>query len=69
MQEGSGTMVIPLLQRHQEGIHLPTAESRFQGDRIQVEQAMRLEPVAFPPDAEVGAILAQVAGWLKDCEL
>ena len=45
---------------HQEGIHLPTAESRFQGDRIQVHQAMRLKPMAFPPDAEVGAIMAQV---------
>lgn len=45
---------------HQEGIHLPTAEARFQADRIQVQQSMRSQPVAFSPDAELGSILAQV---------
>lgn len=45
---------------HQEGIHLPTAESRIHDDRMQVEQAMRLNPLVFSPDAELSAILDQV---------
>ncbi len=45
---------------HQEGIHLPTAESRAQGDRIQVQQSMRSDPITFSPDAEAGAVLAQI---------
>jgi CIC family chloride channel protein len=45
---------------HQEGIHLPTAESRIHDDRMQVEQAMRLNPLVFSPDAELSTILDQV---------
>ncbi len=45
---------------HQEGIHLPTAEARFQAERIQVQQSMRLQPVSFLPDSEAGAILPQM---------
>ncbi len=45
---------------HQEGIHLPTAESRFQGDRIQVQQAMRPAPTVFSLGMQIGAILQQM---------
>lgn len=45
---------------HQEGIHLPTAETRIQSERIQVQQAMRLQPITFSPDAEAQAILGQM---------
>jgi len=45
---------------HQEGIYLPTAEARFQAERIQVQQTMRLQPVSFSADNQAGAILAQI---------
>jgi len=45
---------------HQEGIYLPTAEARFQAERIQVQQTMRLQPVSFSADSQAGAILAQI---------
>jgi CIC family chloride channel protein len=51
---------------HQEGIHLPTAESRLQGDWIQVQQSMRTEPLAFSPDVEVSTILPQVKAGAFD---
>jgi chloride channel protein, CIC family len=45
---------------HQEGIHLPTAQSRSQGDRVQVYQAMRTAPKTFPLDSPIGAILSEM---------
>jgi CIC family chloride channel protein len=45
---------------HQEGIHLPTAQSRGQADRIQVHQAMRTTPAVFSADAQVAAVLTQM---------
>ncbi len=44
---------------HQEGIHLPTAQSRSQDDRIQVQQAMRSASKIFSPDVPIGMILDQ----------
>ncbi len=44
----------------QEGIHLPSAQSRSQSGNIQVRHAMRAAPLALSPDAQVGAVLAQV---------
>ncbi|MGA7413733.1 MAG: chloride channel protein [Bryobacteraceae bacterium] len=44
----------------QEGIHLPTAQSRVQGDQNQVHQAMRPASSVLSPDAQIGGILAQV---------
>ncbi len=45
---------------HQEGIHLPTAESRIQDDRIQVWQAMRENPVTFTSTSDVASILPKI---------
>jgi len=45
---------------HQEGIHLPTAQSRSQADRIQVQQAMRAATQVFSPDVQIGAILSKM---------
>jgi chloride channel protein, CIC family len=45
---------------HQEGIHLPTAQSRAQGERTQVYQAMRSEPAVLSPDAQVCVVFPQV---------
>ncbi len=45
---------------HQDGVHLPTAQSRSGDARIQVRQAMRAAPPFLPPDEEIGMALNQV---------
>jgi CIC family chloride channel protein len=45
---------------YQEGVHLPTAHSRSQAERIQVRQAMRPAPAVFSPDLQISAVLQQV---------
>ncbi len=45
---------------HQEGVHLPTAESRAQAARIQVRQAMRTVPAALPAEIGISAALDRV---------
>ncbi|HTS26895.1 MAG TPA: chloride channel protein [Bryobacteraceae bacterium] len=45
---------------HQEGVHLPTAESRAQAERIQVRHAMRDVPVVLAPELPVAAALHQI---------
>jgi CIC family chloride channel protein len=45
---------------HQDGVHLPTAHSRAQAERIQVRQAMRPAPAVLTPDEDAAAALDQV---------
>jgi CIC family chloride channel protein len=45
---------------YQEGVHLPTAHSRSQAERIQVRQAMRPAPAVFSPELQIAAVLHQV---------
>src|SRR5258708_26519384 len=45
---------------YQEGVHLPTAESRSQADRIQVRQAMRSAPAVLSPDLLIAAALPRM---------
>ncbi len=45
---------------HQDGIHLPSAHSRSQTGRIQVQQAMRSTPTVLSPDTQIGAVLSQL---------
>ncbi len=45
---------------HQDGVHLPTAQSRSGDARIQVRQAMRAAPPVLAPDEEIGMALHQV---------
>ena len=45
---------------HQDGVHLPTANSRSGDERIQVRQAMRAAPPLLPPDEEIDMALSQV---------
>jgi chloride channel protein, CIC family len=45
---------------YQEGVHLPTAHSRSQADRIQVRQAMRSVPDVLSPDLLIAAALHQI---------
>jgi CIC family chloride channel protein len=52
----------------QEGVHLPSAQSRSQAERIQVRQAMRPPPAAVSPDLTVAMVLHQMKdsafdGW------
>jgi CIC family chloride channel protein len=47
---------------HQEGIHLPTAQSRSQDGKIRVQQAMRLTPAVLSPDTRLEAVLPQLPG-------
>jgi CIC family chloride channel protein len=42
---------------YQEGVHLPTAHSRSQADRIQVRQAMRSAPAVLSPELPIAAAL------------
>jgi len=44
----------------QEGVHLPTAQSRSQAERIQVRQAMRPAPAALSPDLTIAMVLHQM---------
>jgi CIC family chloride channel protein len=45
---------------HQDGIHLPSAHSRSQVGRIQVQQAMRSTPTVLSPETQIGALLSQL---------
>jgi CIC family chloride channel protein len=45
---------------HQDGIHLPSAHSRSQTGRIQVQQAMRSTSTVLSPETQIGAILSQL---------
>ncbi len=45
---------------HQDGVHLPTAESRAQGERIQVRRAMRQPPAVLSPQENVTTALDHV---------
>jgi CIC family chloride channel protein len=45
---------------YQEGVHLPTAHSRSQADRIQVRQAMRSAPAVLSPELPIAAALHQM---------
>jgi CIC family chloride channel protein len=44
----------------QEGVHLPTAQSRSQAERIQVRQAMRPAPAAVSPNLTIATVLRQM---------
>jgi CIC family chloride channel protein len=50
---------------HQDGVHLPTAESRSQAGRAQVAHAMRANPELLSPDTEVRAAIDRLKseGW------
>ena len=41
---------------HQDGVHLPSAQSRSAFGKIRIDQAMRPAPVVFPPDAEIAVV-------------
>lgn len=45
---------------HQDGVHLPTAQSRSGDSRAQVREAMRAAPALLPPDEEIEMALIQV---------
>jgi chloride channel protein, CIC family len=45
---------------YQEDVHLPTARSRAQADRMQVRQAMRAPPEALSPEMPIVAVLDRV---------
>ena len=47
---------------HQDGVHLPTAESRSDQSRLRVAQVMRGSPLVLPPDMNVIAAIDRVAG-------
>ena len=47
---------------HQDGIHLPTAQSRSQTGNIQVRQAMRPTPTVLSPDSQMSTVEPQVKG-------
>lgn len=51
---------------HQDGLHLPTAESRSQSSRIRVVQAMRSAPEALSPQMEVAAALERARSGKLD---
>ncbi len=44
----------------QEGVHLPTAQSRSEAERMHVVQAMRPAPAAVSPDLTIGLVLHQM---------
>ncbi len=45
---------------YQEGVHLPTAHSRSQAERMQVRQAMRPASVVLSPDLLIAMVLHQM---------
>jgi CIC family chloride channel protein len=45
---------------HQDGIHLPSAQSRAEGERTQVFQAMRSAPATLSPDTKIALVLPRV---------
>jgi CIC family chloride channel protein len=50
----------------QDGIHLPTAESRPERSRMRVTAAMRPVPQVFTPSVRIGDALAQARGGVLD---
>jgi len=44
----------------QEGVHLPTAQSRSEAERMHVRQAMRPAPAAVSPDLTIALVLHQM---------
>ena len=48
----------------QDGVHLPSVQSRSAPARIQVRQAMRAAPDVLTPDEDVATALGQVTGGL-----
>jgi len=46
---------------HQDGVHLPTAQSRYTAERIQVGRAIRSTPAVLSPDQRIAAALEQAA--------
>ena len=48
---------------HQDGVHLPTAESRSAFSQIRIDQVMRSASAIYPPDAEVAAVAEQMRQW------
>jgi CIC family chloride channel protein len=51
---------------HQDGVHLPTAQSRAQGDRIRVRQAMRQPAAVLSPHEDVAAALGHIEHGVQD---
>ena len=49
----------------QEGVHLPTAQSRSQAERMHVRQAMRPVPTAVSPDLTIAMVLHQMKDVYK----
>jgi CIC family chloride channel protein len=45
---------------HQEGVHLPSAQSRLQDERIQVHQTMRSAPAALSQELSAATILGEM---------
>jgi len=40
---------------HQDGVHLPSAQSRSAFSKIRIDQAMHTAPIVFPPEATIAA--------------
>jgi len=51
---------------HQDGIHLPSAQSRSDAERTHVYQAMKLAPLVLSPDATVALTLPKVTAGAFD---
>ncbi len=51
---------------YQEGVHLPTAHSRSQAERMQVRQAMRPAPAVLSPDVTIAMVLRQMQNSALD---
>jgi CIC family chloride channel protein len=47
---------------HQDGVHLPTAESRSDHGRLRVAQVMRTDPLVLTPDMNVIKAIDSVSG-------
>ena len=45
---------------YQDGVHLPTAQSRSQAERIQVRQAMRPAPAVLSPELQIAEALRRI---------
>jgi len=41
---------------HQDGVHLPSAQSRSAFSKIRIDQAMHTAPAVFPPEATIAAV-------------
>lgn len=51
---------------YQEGVHMPTLESRAQAERMQVRQAMRAAPAVLSPDLLVAVALVRMKDGALD---